>query len=1263
MAKVQSYTTIGAILLAGTMFRSSLSSRPSQSSDKPRETTSASVEKPTPPEGPWLASCQYWAAVHSAPVAAAETTPQLNIKLSETDTTLDASVTGSLDGMKTTCEQNGDAWGIPNTPNVEIHAIIATVPDPIHSHLALEFDRSIDSLMQAAADNRYLGSSYWLPWRSPASPATLAQLTTGNQTTERKRQEQPGLIILKYNPMLGDAGAQTTSYYRVVYLFLVGESPALGMNGRQLQNALEYEKQLREGYGAVLSMENPKDTANSTDTMAFIGPHSSGSAASLRQALLSATFAKAPRRIVGAGGTSTEISQSVLNSESSPPITYVSFGEDTKFEENQVVKAFVDAGSDAEHTAILAEDNTVFGAVNSLSDKGRPLLNDPLYIRFPREISLLRNAQIAEGLSSPPAATPSPYLSLSLKDPGAEDTVPEFSITQTPLSQEAQLMAIERQLQAAHIRHILIAASNVLDELFLARELRRACPNAVIVFYDGGDLLVERDIDNVPYIGSLTVTPYSLVTFDRPSEMSRRFFSDSQSATVYNAANYIFWWGSDEWKNNHLPRLAGAFQSSSSNSLQFPLMVTVVGADGYYPLGILSPCAGNDTGILPEIRLPDIKNHSPAACSFTAAKAIPVPDFPSKTPSTFWYMLCAFLIALNLTHAGVLRSASYWSPFTRDLAIVQNDQPRRRAVYIHIGTAMLVSMTLVLTVPWVAFELGTKSCYRPALLAAGVTLASAAITCWVTLSKTAGYHSPPKGVHAGDQTLLYPWFNRMAVAIVIIVFISMLWICLHNQVWWGTSYVGLFFCYRCLHPVSGVSPLVPVLILLFAWYLWALFQTARLRFSAMNRPRLPGPVTSSSPYPLFVTDQSLGVCNPPLSCCLFENIDCLLITRELTRRLTGWSYPTLNWALVRLYLVAFSLCAFGLHIQSMDRFLHPGPLPTAYEWLIAIFFYPLVTVALAGWLRVLLIWAAIKDGVLEQLERSPFRLAFSRLSEVDWVTMLGQSGLNVRWRDMARSTESLRQLMNNDQIKEAAGFGWESLQDAYDELTTQIKNLLLYMQNGIPPSLPPEHTGDDQDLPHEETRRDLCFIHAIERRYAIFCERLLQHVLIPYWDEKRIGFVNEVDPDNPGARHVADAPHEPLHIRLAEEFLAIRYVALIRAVLVNIRYLMIFVSAAFVLSIVAWNSYPFQPHQFIDWCFTILILILSGGFIWVFAQMHRNPILSRITATTPNELGADFYIRLLTFGAIPVFTWLAYQFPEIGGAILRLLQPSLEVAK
>jgi hypothetical protein len=52
--------------------------------------------------------------------------------------------------------------------------------------------------------------------------------------------------------------------------------------------------------------------------------------------------------------------------------------------------------------------------------------------------------------------------------------------------------------------------------------------------------------------------------------------------------------------------------------------------------------------------------------------------------------------------------------------------------------------------------------------------------------------------------------------------------------------------------------------------------------------------------------------------------------------------------------------------------------------------------------------------------------------------------------------------------------------------------------------------------------------------------------------------------------------------------------------------------------------------------------------------MHRNAILSRITDTTANELGWEFYLRLVTFGAVPVLTWLAYQFPEIGGTLYKV---------
>jgi len=40
----------------------------------------------------------------------------------------------------------------------------------------------------------------------------------------------------------------------------------------------------------------------------------------------------------------------------------------------------------------------------------------------------------------------------------------------------------------------------------------------------------------------------------------------------------------------------------------------------------------------------------------------------------------------------------------------------------------------------------------------------------------------------------------------------------------------------------------------------------------------------------------------------------------------------------------------------------------------------------------------------------------------------------------------------------------------------------------------------------------------------------------------------------------------------------------------------------------------------------------------MFAEMHRDPILSHLTKKAPGELGADFWIRILGFGVVPIFT-------------------------
>ena len=297
-----------------------------------------------------------------------------------------------------------------------------------------------------------------------------------------------------------------------------------------------------------------------------------------------------------------------------------------------------------------------------------------------------------------PDPSTSPYLRLSLKDANSFDSVPQLSRQSIPLSQEAQLITVAHQLQRNGSEYIVISATNVLDQLFLAQFLHRACPDARLVAY-GSDLLIEREIDNVPFVGTLTFTPYPL--FGTGSALGgrtqTRAYPDSNSQAYFNAASSTIW----DQKPTTVPKLAG-YQNilETSDLLRPPLWVTAIGSDGYYPLGIASDQAGDpDTteNILPRVRAD--QSQSPAT--------LPI------RPTHLWYFLCISVCILCASHSLVLCVANPWSPATRELAFKDNDQPRRRAMYVHTGTAMLFGMAFVVSVP--SFQLFSSACQtRPA---------------------------------------------------------------------------------------------------------------------------------------------------------------------------------------------------------------------------------------------------------------------------------------------------------------------------------------------------------------------------------------------------------------------------------------------------------------------------------------------------------------------------------------------------------------------
>ena len=83
---------------------------------------------------------------------------------------------------------NAEPWSIPG--GISRSAMIAIVPDPVRTHLALTFDRTIEAIQLAASRNSYDADRYWLPWRTTAGRDGEAL----NASTE---PAEPGLLLFR----------------------------------------------------------------------------------------------------------------------------------------------------------------------------------------------------------------------------------------------------------------------------------------------------------------------------------------------------------------------------------------------------------------------------------------------------------------------------------------------------------------------------------------------------------------------------------------------------------------------------------------------------------------------------------------------------------------------------------------------------------------------------------------------------------------------------------------------------------------------------------------------------------------------------------------------------------------------------------------------------------------------------------------------------------------------------------------------------------
>jgi hypothetical protein len=177
----------------------------------------------------------------------------------------------------------------------------------------------------------------------------------------------------------------------------------------------------------------------------------------------------------------------------------------------------------------------------------------------------------------------------------------------------------------------------------------------------------------------------------------------------------------------------------------------------------------------------------------------------------------------------------------------------------------------------------------------------------------------------------------------------------------------------------------------------------------------------------------------------------------------------------------------------------------------------------------------------------------------------------------------------------------------------------------------------------------------------VTCAAALKY-LSSYWDSERTADLFEASNGDSASKQPIQ-PKEPLLIQLLEQFVCLFYVNFILSILLRMRTLALSAGGLFVFILLSFGSYPFEPKRSFHALMILLFLFFIGTIGTVLAQMHRNATLSRITNTVPGELGLDFWIRLISFIAVPLLSLLASQFPDTTNALFSWLQPALQAIK
>ncbi len=451
-----------------------------------------------------------------------------------------------------------------NSRNADLKFLITTLPDPIASHLDIEFDRALESLIRAAAIRNYSFERYWLPWRPEESDATEeANSKDSDRYQESLRREQPGLLIFRKLPPAADAkdGSDTTGSSdtkkddtsqrdQLLLIFLVGETPTGGLNRPAFLNSIRYIEELSAaqstaaaGGGQALSTTD----AGSSDQELQIpvaGPIFSGTLPSLGETIAEAaaqSHRKLTFHVVNYGARSGNLIDR-FKQQLPRPSTVASLDLKALDAEQEWTNYLQQLGYEPGEMAVLSEEGSAYGSAFS----GTKVTQ----LTFPRDLSAIRNLSADES-SNPPTQSiagvdlPSIGVALSLRQDqtNQHDAPPDFAQAQSSARIGRALQAMVKTLRTRRIQAVLVTATNPLDRVFLLEYVHLTAPDVRLATVGADDFMLARpghiDLSGTIAVTSLPLTESAVVRDGKPLQGSISFPSNAAEGVFLAAANLL----------------------------------------------------------------------------------------------------------------------------------------------------------------------------------------------------------------------------------------------------------------------------------------------------------------------------------------------------------------------------------------------------------------------------------------------------------------------------------------------------------------------------------------------------------------------------------------------------------------------------------------------------------------------------------------------------------------------------------------------------